>query len=110
MWVLFMRTDERSTLRGVGRLEGGRSALPDPATAYLCCTRRRARQIVRSRSRRPGRDRRWIEPLHDEPDAERQLPDELRDDHEAPHHGAWLDDPEQDADETSEEHGAGDEP
>src|SRR4028119_1964851 len=52
----------------------------------------------------------WVEPLDDEPDAERQLPNELRDDHEAPQHGARLEDPEQDAHETGEEHRTRDEP
>src|ERR671916_277063 len=53
---------------------------------------------------------RWIESLDDEPDAKRQLPNELRDDHEAPQRGARLEDPEQYAHETGDEHGAGDEP
>jgi hypothetical protein len=59
---------------------------------------------------RQGSQRRWVEALDDEPEAKRQLPQELRDDHEAPQHRHWLEDPEQDADETSEEHRAGDEP
>ena len=59
---------------------------------------------------RLGKDRSgWIESLHNEPDAKTQLPNELRDDHEAPQHRHWLEDPEQYADETSEEHRTNDE-
>src|SRR5215211_4946205 len=59
---------------------------------------------------RQGIQCRLIESLDDEPDAKRQLPNELWDDHEAPQHRHWLEDPEQYADETSDEHRAGDEP
>ena len=59
---------------------------------------------------REGSQRGWVEPLDDEPDAERQLPNELRDDHEAPQHAQRLEDPEQYAHETGEEHRTRDEP
>src|SRR5919112_5330246 len=59
---------------------------------------------------RQGSNCRWVESLDDQPDAKRQLPNELRDDHDAPQHRRWLEGPEQYADETGKEHGAGDEP
>jgi hypothetical protein len=59
---------------------------------------------------RQGSNRRCIESLDDQPDAKPQLPNELRDDHEAPQRGRRLEDPEQDGHETGEEHGAGYEP
>ena len=67
-------------------------------------------ELVRGWLCRLRRNRRWLEAFDNQPDAQQQLPDELWTDHNAPRHGAWLDDPEQDADEASEEHRAGDEP
>src|SRR5919112_6659482 len=59
---------------------------------------------------RQGSNCGWVESLDYEPDPKRQLPNELRDDHEPPQHRHRLEDPEQYAHETGEEHGAGDEP
>src|SRR5918994_2294372 len=98
--------------------------IPDPRSRYVILplsrsdtTVRRddgglvnARQNAIIGAGRQGSNCGWIESLDDQPDAKRQLPNELRDDHEAPQHGARLEDPEQDAHETGEEHGAGYEP
>src|SRR5215210_2422698 len=60
---------------------------------------------------RLGKDRsRWIESPHDRPDAERQLPEELRHGRDALQRPPCLDDPEQHADPRSDDQGAADEP
>src|SRR6185503_15467807 len=89
-----------------GGLKVPRQPSLSPRRTMLCC----AQRLVCRCLCRLGRDRRWLEAFDDQPDAQPQLPDELRADHDAPHHRAWLEDPEQDADETSEQHRPGDQP
>src|SRR5829696_2671706 len=52
----------------------------------------------------------WIEPLDDEPDAERRLPKGLRDRGDGCHRGNLLVEPEQDGDPRNGDQGAADEP
>src|SRR5919112_3052926 len=59
----------------------------------------------------PGKDgSSWIESLDDEPDAKRQLAEELQHGRDYLPHGARLEGAEQDGDRSSDEHGAADEP
>src|SRR5215210_1754005 len=84
------KTGAKPAASGAGSDERGSSALPHRPSTYLCC----AQRLVCRCLCRLGRDRRWLEAFDDQPDAQPQLPDELRADHDAPHHRAWLEDPE----------------